>query len=62
MPKSNFLRKKNKAGATADFKRLKAKVRPLKIYTTPAPNVYCHQRFSWPFLIHLTSLAVRQHL
>lgn len=27
MPKSNFLRKKNKTGATADFKRLKAKVR-----------------------------------
>eukprot|EP00752_Nemacystus_decipiens_P011089 g9853.t1 len=26
MPKSNFLRKKNKNGATADFKRLKAKV------------------------------------
>ncbi|CAM9535959.1 unnamed protein product [Ectocarpus sp. 4 AP-2014] len=26
MPKSNFLRKKNKTGATADFKRLKAKV------------------------------------
>lgn len=29
MPKSNFLRKKNKNGATADFKRLKAKVRGL---------------------------------
>lgn len=26
MPKSNFLRKKSKTGATADFKRLKAKV------------------------------------
>lgn len=27
MPKSNFLRKKSSTGATADFKRLKAKVR-----------------------------------
>lgn len=39
MPKSNFLRKKNKTGATADFKRLKAKVRPVnQSHTSPRPT------------------------
>ena len=39
MPKSNFLRKKNKTGATADFKRLKAKVRltPALCHDHPVP-------------------------
>lgn len=47
MPKSNFLRKKNKTGATADFKRLKAKVRPAVNDATPSPwpvTPLCHSR------------------
>lgn len=53
MPKSNFLRKKNKTGATADFKRLKAKVRLVGTHVAPfTPAQFARKRMAcvaeWP--------------